>query len=206
MVTRNWFPQPKERPSEPTTVHVTRHNSTSHFSRHKAIIVMADVPLQVISDNAASERRITPSWSISQLRAKLEPITGIPPSSQLLSLHTGTTKVTIEAPDEDSTRLSIFSLTPYAELHVSISLPRCLAACRLARLPSTPSHSPPPSHSGALIQGRLVGCCQAFVFDASHIFEAEKHDLLLILTRSGRGGCLASGVVSGTNHTALGTR
>lgn len=99
---------------------------------------MADVPLQVISDNAASERRITPSWSISQLRAKLEPITGIPPSSQLLSLHTGTTKVTIEAPDEDSTRLSIFNLTPYAELHVSISLPRRLAACRLARMPAPP--------------------------------------------------------------------
>ncbi|CAI6098484.1 unnamed protein product [Clonostachys chloroleuca] len=84
---------------------------------------MADVPLQVISDNAASERRITPSWSISQLRAKLEPITGIPPSSQLLSLHTGTTKVTIEAPDEDSTRLSIFNLTPYAELHVTDTRP-----------------------------------------------------------------------------------
>ncbi|KAH7321103.1 putative Alp11-like protein of tubulin-folding cofactor B [Stachybotrys elegans] len=80
---------------------------------------MADVPLQVISESTASERRITPSWSISQLRTKLEPITGIPPSSQKLSLKSsGSPAVAIEAADEDNTPLSVFSLTPYAELHV----------------------------------------------------------------------------------------
>lgn len=84
---------------------------------------MADVPLQVISDNAASERRITPSWTISQLRAKLEPITGIPPSSQRLSLKTstGSGKIAIEAADEDNVQLFSFPLAPYAELHVSYS-------------------------------------------------------------------------------------
>lgn len=84
---------------------------------------MSDVPLQVVSENAASERRITPSWTIGQLKAKLEPITGIPPLSQKLSLKTsGADKIPIEASDEENTRLSSFPLTPYAELHVSSRL------------------------------------------------------------------------------------
>ncbi|UNI20134.1 hypothetical protein JDV02_006252 [Purpureocillium takamizusanense] len=86
---------------------------------------MADVPLQVISENAASERRITPSWTITQLRAKLETITGIPPSSQILSLQpsAGAERVLIDGDDEDSVRLSSFPLAPYAELHVGDARP-----------------------------------------------------------------------------------
>lgn len=81
---------------------------------------MADIPLQVISDNSASERRITPSWSISQLKRKLEPVTGIPISSQRISLKTASKEtIPIEAADEDSTLLSGFPLSAYAELHVS---------------------------------------------------------------------------------------
>lgn len=82
---------------------------------------MADVPLQVISDNAAVERRVTPSWTISQLKAKLETVTGIPPSSQKLSLQAsvGAERIPIDAADEDSIRLCTFPLAPYAELHVS---------------------------------------------------------------------------------------
>ncbi|PGG98526.1 hypothetical protein AJ79_08840 [Helicocarpus griseus UAMH5409] len=34
----------------------------------------------------ASERRITPTWTVSQLKSKLETMTGIPPSSQRLRL------------------------------------------------------------------------------------------------------------------------
>ncbi|KAK8094518.1 Cell polarity protein alp11 [Apiospora hydei] len=80
---------------------------------------MADVPLQVVSENSASERRITPSWSISQLKAKLEPMTGVPPSAQRLVLKTPAKEtVAIEAMDEDNTYLSSFPLTPYAELQV----------------------------------------------------------------------------------------
>lgn len=85
---------------------------------------MADVPLQVVSDNASSERRITPAWSISTLKAKLEPVTGIPPSSQRISLNTSSQSVAIEASDEDSTYLATFPLVAYAELHVRLcSLP-----------------------------------------------------------------------------------
>lgn len=94
---------------------------------------MADIPLQVISENAASERRITPSWTIGQLKARLEPITGVPPLSQRLSLKVqGQDRIPIEAIDEENTRLSIFPLSPYAELHVSIASPRncCRAMTR----------------------------------------------------------------------------
>ncbi|KAF4123851.1 tubulin-specific chaperone B [Geosmithia morbida] len=80
---------------------------------------MADVPLQVVSENSVSERRITPSWTIGQLKARLEPITGVPPLSQKLSLKVkGQDKIAIEAVDEENTRLDRFTLTPYAELHV----------------------------------------------------------------------------------------
>ncbi|KAI1135893.1 CAP Gly-rich domain-containing protein [Hypoxylon sp. FL0543] len=80
---------------------------------------MADIPLQVISENSASERRITPSWSITQLKRKLEPVTGIPPSSQRINLKTASKEnIAIEAADEDTTLLSNFPLSAYAELHV----------------------------------------------------------------------------------------
>ncbi|KAK7417697.1 hypothetical protein QQZ08_011548, partial [Neonectria magnoliae] len=79
---------------------------------------MADVPLLIISEFASSERRITPSWSISQLRTKLETVTGIPPSCQRLSLKTaGAEAISIEAANEDDTHLSNYHLVPYAELH-----------------------------------------------------------------------------------------
>lgn len=81
---------------------------------------MADVPLYVVSDYSSSERRITPSWSISQLKRKLEPITGIPPTCQRISLKTPSNEVIpIEAADEENVYLHSYPLTPYAELRVS---------------------------------------------------------------------------------------
>ncbi|KAL6251949.1 hypothetical protein RBB50_002159 [Rhinocladiella similis] len=54
----------------------------------------ADISVQIIVPNDANpssgtpllsaERRITPSWTISQLKSKLEPVTGIPASFQTL--------------------------------------------------------------------------------------------------------------------------
>lgn len=79
-----------------------------------------DIPLLVTSENSSSERRITPSWTIGQLKAKLEPVTGIPPLSQKLTLRFGSGQaVPIEAVDEENTQLASFSLAPYAEIHVS---------------------------------------------------------------------------------------
>ena len=43
---------------------------------------------QTSTPTLATERRISPTWTISTLKAKLEPITGIPPSSQSLRLLT----------------------------------------------------------------------------------------------------------------------
>lgn len=76
--------------------------------------------MYVISENASSERRITPSWSIDTFKTKLEPITGIPPSAQRLSLKASKAAagVPLEAADEENTYLSSFALTAYGEIHV----------------------------------------------------------------------------------------
>jgi tubulin-folding cofactor B len=81
-----------------------------------------DIPLKISSDNSGpnSERRITPSWTIGQLKAKLEPVTGIPPLSQKLTLNLGSRQsIPIEAVDEENTQIGSFPLAPYAELRVS---------------------------------------------------------------------------------------
>ncbi|CZT42263.1 probable Alp11 homologue of tubulin-folding cofactor B [Rhynchosporium secalis] len=79
-----------------------------------------DLPLQITSENSSSERRITPSWTIGQLKAKLEAVTGIPPLSQRLTLRLGGRQpILIEAVDEESTQLGNFPLAPYAEIHVT---------------------------------------------------------------------------------------
>lgn len=81
----------------------------------------ADVPLLISSPNSSSERRISPSWSIAHLKNRLEPITGVPASSQQLSLRVGSQDaVPITAQDEEQTRLGHFPLQPYAEIIVSI--------------------------------------------------------------------------------------
>ncbi|KAI9716545.1 MAG: hypothetical protein M1812_005276 [Candelaria pacifica] len=83
-----------------------------------------DIPLQIASENSASERRITPSWTIAQLKTKLEPVTGIPPSCQRLSLHISNQQIIpIEATDEDSVQLARFPLQAYALIHVHDTRP-----------------------------------------------------------------------------------
>lgn len=80
---------------------------------------MADVPMYVTSEYSSSERRITPSWSIAQLKTKMEPITGIPPSSQRITLKTLTNEtIPVEAADEETTYLRSYPLAPYAEFQV----------------------------------------------------------------------------------------
>ncbi|PGG96289.1 hypothetical protein GX51_07892 [Blastomyces parvus] len=53
-----------------------------------AIITVASGSGGTAGDTAsfASERRITPTWTVSQLKTKLETMTGIPPSNQRLKL------------------------------------------------------------------------------------------------------------------------
>ena len=81
-----------------------------------------DIPLQITSQASSSERRVTPSWTITQLKAKLEPITGIPPSSQKLLLRiSGQVDRAIQAPNEDVVQVGSFPLSDYAEICVSVS-------------------------------------------------------------------------------------
>lgn len=78
-----------------------------------------DIPIQITSENSGSERRITPSWTIAQLKTKLESVTGIPPSSQRLGLRLPSRpEIAIEAPDEESVLVARFPLQTYAEIYV----------------------------------------------------------------------------------------
>lgn len=79
----------------------------------------ADIPLLISSDNASSERRITPSWTIAHLKERLEPITGVPSGFQRLVLKVASqTPQPIEAADEESTQLARWPLQAYAEIQV----------------------------------------------------------------------------------------
>ncbi|SLM34309.1 Ubiquitin-related domain [Lasallia pustulata] len=83
-----------------------------------------DIPLQITSEHSASERRISPSWSVAHLKTKLEPVTGVPPSSQRLSLRVpNQSGIAIEAADEESVELASFPLQAYAEIHVEDTRP-----------------------------------------------------------------------------------
>ena len=79
-----------------------------------------DIPLIITSTASSSERRITPSWSIAQLKIKLEPVTGIPPSSQELTLRLPEQQqeIAIDAQDEATTQIGGWPLVAYAEIHV----------------------------------------------------------------------------------------
>ncbi|KAG0648075.1 Altered polarity 11 [Hyphodiscus hymeniophilus] len=99
-----------------------------------------DIPLLVTSSNSSSERRITPSWTIGQLKARLEPVTGIPPLSQKLTLKFGSVQaVPIEAADEENTQLAAFSLAPYAEIHTPGMRPNYTDASLVAKYELPPS-------------------------------------------------------------------
>jgi len=86
----------------------------------------ADVPLVIVSENARSERRVSPSWTISHLKDRLEPITGIPASSQRLTIKVASWPAEpLQAADEESTQLSNFPLQAYAEIQVSVTCSFC---------------------------------------------------------------------------------
>lgn len=80
-----------------------------------------DIPLLIASENARSERRISPAWTITHLKDRLEPITGIPASSQRLTLKVASwPEQPLTSENEAITQLSNFPLQAYAEIHVSV--------------------------------------------------------------------------------------
>lgn len=92
-----------------------------------------DIPLHIISTASSSERRITPSWTISILKTKLEPITGIPPAAQKLTLRLPdqSEETVIEAADEGSVEIGRWPLVAYAELKVPIYTSRAQSRSNL---------------------------------------------------------------------------
>lgn len=88
----------------------------------RPVLVMAsavDIPLQVVSDNARAERRISPAWSIAQLKSRLEPVTGVPASAQRLSFKlSGSGAIRSLDAEADTTQLSNLNLQSAAEIHV----------------------------------------------------------------------------------------
>ena len=80
----------------------------------------ADITVLISSPSSSSERRVSPSWTISTLKQKLFPITGIPASSQRLTLRVAHVPqpIPMAADDEDAVQLAAYPLVKYAEIHV----------------------------------------------------------------------------------------
>jgi tubulin-folding cofactor B len=98
---------------------------TTVLFRHPtmALRTTADVTVLINSENSSTaERRVTPSWTISQLKTKLLPVTGIPPSAQQLTLRLphAPQPITIASEDEENTQIAVFPLQPYCEIHVCV--------------------------------------------------------------------------------------
>ncbi|KAF2228877.1 hypothetical protein EV356DRAFT_537722 [Viridothelium virens] len=85
--------------------------------------VATDIPLLVRSENTSSERRVSPSWTISHFKSRLEPITGVPASCQKLTLGTSHPDRTLEVEDEDSSNVQDWGLQPYSEIVVQDTRP-----------------------------------------------------------------------------------
>ncbi|KAI4094136.1 MAG: hypothetical protein LQ344_002390 [Seirophora lacunosa] len=102
-----------------------------------------DIPILIRSPAACSERRVNPSWTISQLKARLEPITGIAPALQTLAVRQPQQQemTAISAADEDRTEIGSWSLLAYAELHVASTDPS--SADAIPPLSSVPKYEMP---------------------------------------------------------------
>lgn len=80
------------------------------------------ISLYVTSDLVSSERRISLDWTIATLKAKLEPITGIPPSNQQIVLYGKSNDNPTPLVDEDSV-LERYNPVPFGRIHVEDTRP-----------------------------------------------------------------------------------
>jgi hypothetical protein len=138
--------------------------------------------LLVRSDTSSSERRVSPSWTITTLKARLEPITGIPASCQKLSLKIASqAPQAVEAADEETTQIGAWPLQAYAELQVGRGLSCCFIAITyhpllsssgnelvLASIPRLALHTGQPrSRSCHLSRDQIVHACVAVAYETS---------------------------------------
>ncbi|KAJ6262136.1 Cell polarity protein alp11 [Drechslerella dactyloides] len=84
-----------------------------------------DIIVLLHSENAVTERRVTQSWTIADLKLKLEPVTGIPPSAQRLSyqLPDSNSPVTLERLNENAVQVSELQWQMYTKLTVDDTRP-----------------------------------------------------------------------------------
>ncbi|ORX63151.1 hypothetical protein DM01DRAFT_1331225 [Hesseltinella vesiculosa] len=73
------------------------------------------------SENITAERRLEKGWSIEELKTKLEPITGIPFSTQQLSLYQGDT--CLGPLDDDARLLGSYPIENFMRLHITDTNP-----------------------------------------------------------------------------------
>jgi tubulin-folding cofactor B len=90
------------------------------------ISVRINVPADSNSNSllVSSERRVSPAWTVEQLKAKLEPITGIPPSCQKLQT---TDQFGVKIPLDDDASLvgsSRYGLRRDSEIEVCMAIHR----------------------------------------------------------------------------------
>lgn len=78
-----------------------------------------DISIYVTSDLTSSERRLSPEWTINQLKHKLEVITGVPPDNQKLVLYaSSTSKESGTELNNDHAQLKDYSPVAFSRLHV----------------------------------------------------------------------------------------
>ncbi|KAM0801127.1 CAP Gly-rich domain-containing protein [Usnea florida] len=109
-----------------------------------------DIPILITSTASSSERRITPSWTLAHLKTKLEPVTGIAPSSQKLTLRLPDQEreTPIEAEDEDIVQVGTWPLVAYAEIKVTSLTSNPIST--LPPLSSVPKYEMPESQYSTL--------------------------------------------------------
>lgn len=81
----------------------------------------SDVTLLVVSDNARSERRVSPAWTIEELKTRLVAITGIPASSQKLTISISSSQSQSLGHLPETALLNQVALRDYAELRVRVT-------------------------------------------------------------------------------------
>lgn len=80
-----------------------------------------DIPVYFTSDLVSTEKRISPQWSIAYLKQKLEPVTGILPSFQLLQYYperASNNFVEIKPDNEETTTVADIGITAFSRIHV----------------------------------------------------------------------------------------
>ncbi|KAM9899369.1 hypothetical protein OXX69_009506 [Metschnikowia pulcherrima] len=80
-----------------------------------------DFPVFFTSDLTSSERKISPAWSLTYLKKRLEQTTGIDVKSQQLQYYPDRSNneyVVLQGADEQTTLLEQFAIVPYSRIHV----------------------------------------------------------------------------------------